>query len=95
MGLGFVVARFGFFIQLVNPTHPDAGRLGFSNVLGVCLAMGGGILTALAGLQFIAFLRELKPEELPRARLAKPVSLVLAFAVSGVGVLLGVYLLHS
>jgi|SRR5690349_12863366 len=94
IGLGFVVARFGLFLRLINPAHPDAGRMGFSGVLGVCLAIGGGILTALAGLQFTAFLRELRPEELPRARLSQTVSLVLAFAISGVGVLLGIYLLR-
>ena len=94
IGLGFVVARFGLFLRLINPVHPDIGRMGFSGVLGVCLAIGGGILTALAGVQFAAFLRELKPDELPPPRLTQAVSLVLAFGVSGVGVLLGIYLLR-
>jgi putative membrane protein len=94
IGLGFVVARFGLFLTLVNPAHPDTERLGFSGVLGVGLAIAGGVLTALAALQFRAFLRELKPEELPRSRLTQALALLLAFAVSGVGILLGIYLLR-
>jgi putative membrane protein len=94
IGLGFVVARFGLFLRLVNPAHPDTERLGFSAALGVSLAIGGGVLTALAALQFRAFLRELKPEERPRSRLPQALALLLAFAVSGVGLLLGIYLLR-
>jgi putative membrane protein len=93
IGLGFVVARFGLFLKLVNPAHADAERMGFSALLGVSLAIGGGVLTGLAGIQFAAFLRELKPEELPRPRVTQALSLVLALAVSSVGVLLGIHLL--
>jgi putative membrane protein len=93
IGLGFVVARFGLFLRLVAPGQADVGRTGFSALLGVALALGGGVLTALAALQFGAFLRELKPEELPRSRLTRSLALVLAFAISAVGLLLGIYLI--
>jgi putative membrane protein len=93
IALGFVVARFGLFLRLLNPALPDVERMGLSGVMGVVLAMFGGVLTALAGLQFKAFLGHLKPEEQPRPRFMQTVSLVLAFAISSVGFVLGVYLL--
>ncbi len=93
IGLGFVVARFGLFLRLLAPGHADPDRTGFSALLGIALAIGGGVLTALAALQFGAFLRELKPEELPRSRVTRVLALVLAFAISTVGVVLGVYLI--
>jgi hypothetical protein len=68
--------------------------MGFSGVLGVGLAIGGGVLTALAGLQFRAFLHELKSEELPRSKSTQALALLLAFSVSAIGVLLGIYLLR-
>lgn len=94
IGLGFVVARFGLFLTLVNPTHPEVDRMGLSVAIGVSLAIGGGALAALAALQFRAFLRELKPEERPRSRLTQTLALLLAFAVSAVGLVLGIYLLR-
>jgi putative membrane protein len=94
IGLGFVVARFGLFLRLVNSAQPDDARLGFSALLGVSFAIGGGALTALAALQFALFVRHMKPEELPQPRLTHYVSLVLALAVSCVGGVLAVYLLR-
>jgi putative membrane protein len=93
IGLGFVVSRFGLFLSLVNPHHPDLTRMSFSGVVGSVLSITGGLVTALAALQFRSFLRELLPEELPRTRLTAPLGVALALAVSSVGVVLGVYLL--
>jgi putative membrane protein len=95
IGLGFVVARFGLFLRLVNPAQPyDDERMGFSASLGVAFAIAGGALTALAAVQFALFVRSMKPEELPHPRLTQYASLALAFAVTSVGVLLAVYLLR-
>jgi putative membrane protein len=93
IGLGFVVSRFGLFLRLVHPAQPDVARVTFSSVVGSLLALFGGLVTALAALQFRGFLRELLPEELPRTRLTAPLGVALALAVSSVGVMLGVYLL--
>lgn len=93
IGLGFVVARFGLFLHLVNPAHPDASRQGFSSVLGCVLAIIGGLVTALAALQFKLYLRELSDQDLPRSRLGITLGMLLALVVSAVGISLGVYLL--
>ncbi len=94
IGLGFVVSRFGLFLRLADPHHPDLNRMGFSHVVGSVLSVAGGLVTALAALQFRKFLQELRPEELPQTRLTAPLGVALALVVSGVGVLLGVYLLY-
>lgn len=94
IGLGFVVARFGLFLRLVDPSAADTDRMGFSGPLGVLLAVFGSALTAIAGVQFKLFLAELGPHELPRRRITATLALVLAFSVSSVGLLLGLYLLH-
>lgn len=94
IGLGFVVARFGLFLRLANPTHPDVGRSELSALLGSVLAIAGGVLTGLAVVQFRLFLRELSAEDLPRTRFGATIGSLLALAVSVVGVSLGVYLLR-
>lgn len=93
IGLGFVVSRFGLFLRLLHPTHPDVARMGVSAIVGALLSLVGGVVTALAALQFRAFLRELLPEELPRTRWTAPLGVGLALAVALVGFVLGVYLL--
>jgi putative membrane protein len=93
IGLGFVVARFGLFLRLVNAAPQDDARMGFSALLGVAFAIGGGALTALAAAQFAMFVRSMKPEEVPRPRFTQYASIALALTVACVGVLLGFYLL--
>src|ERR1044071_8326046 len=70
IGLGFVVARFGLFLRLMNPAHPDLGRTSVSAVLGGLVTLFGAVVTALALVQFVAFIRELRPNERPRVRLS-------------------------
>lgn len=94
IGLGFVVARFGLFLRIINPGHPDIARLEHSSHIGVGLSIGGGAVTLLAAVQFLAFLRELRPHELPRTRISTWLSAMLAIVVSFVGAALSVYLLR-
>jgi len=93
VGLGFIVARFGLFLRLINGTHPDVHQHGPSALLGVSLAIGGAVVTALATVQFALFVRGLPAEALPRPRITHYLSLVLGLLASGFGVVLGWYLL--
>jgi putative membrane protein len=92
IGLGFVVARFGLFLRLVqqNPGEVDQGFA--STLIGIAFVVSGGSFSALAALQFAAFLKVLTPEEKPRAGFTPKMSLFLAFAVSSAGLLLALYL---
>lgn len=90
--LGFVVARFGLFLALVSPASAPQGSVGRGAVIGTLLVSMGALFTAVAGGQFLAFLKTLAPEERPRVRTAPAVSTLLAFAVAGVGALLSVFL---
>lgn len=93
VGLGFIVARFGLFLQLVHATRPELHEHGPSAFLGVSLAIGGSVLSAIATVQFELFVRGMPPEALPRPRLTHALSLILGALASGFGVLLALYLL--
>jgi putative membrane protein len=93
VGLGFVVARFGLFLRMINAAHPALPERGVSTGLGVALAMGGAVVTALATVQFALFVRDLPAAGLPRPRLTHYLSLVLGVLASALGVVLGLYLL--
>jgi uncharacterized membrane protein YdbT with pleckstrin-like domain len=80
-------------LTLVNPAHPPLDRVGFSGALGVAFAIGGGLMTLLATVQFVAFRRELGAESLPRTRLSFWLSVVSATLVGVLGMTLGIYLL--
>ncbi len=95
IGLGFVVSRFGLFLRLVSPEHPDLPRMGLSAIVGSLLSVVGGLSTAVAALQFRAFVRQLSPAELPGTRMTGPLGVSLALAVAAVGFVLGLYLLHG
>lgn len=92
IALGFVVARFGIFLAVVSPGSAPHGSVGKAAVIGTILVLMGALFTAVAGVQFIAFLKTLAPEERARTRMAPTVSLLLAYAISAVGALLAVFL---
>ncbi len=64
IGLGFVVAKFGLFLrilqpQVLHPSHPWTG------IVGVALALSGATVSALAAWQHRRFIQTLDPHELP------------------------------
>lgn len=69
MGIGFVVARFGLFLEIVGASSPAARQAHHvhwpSNVLGIALVILGS-LTILAALRnHYAYVRTLPPEDVP------------------------------
>lgn len=93
VGLGFIVARFGLLLQIIQPTHPSVSSTGVSALLGSVLVISGGVFTGLAALSFARFLRSLGSDEKPRSTFTALLALLLALMLSGVGLLLGVFLL--
>jgi putative membrane protein len=91
IGLGFVVARFGLFLRVVEP-EKEAASNGLSGYLGIALVMLGALCCAAAAIQFARYRRGLPKAELPPRYSAIP-SMVLALGLSVVGVVLAIYLL--
>jgi putative membrane protein len=65
MAFGFVVERFGLFIQLFAAEGDTALSRGASFWLGIAFILLGAASAGAAVLQYRAVLRTLKPEEIP------------------------------
>jgi putative membrane protein len=94
MAFGFVVARFGLFLQELAPLHPNAAQPsgGLSLWFGTALIVLGVIANLLAARDHFLFLRRLdrgKPYRPPQWSLAVAVAVVLAAG----GVVMAVYLI--
>jgi putative membrane protein len=66
MGFGFVVERFGLFVQMVTGQPLSAAQRGFSLWLGVALLVLSALVSTLSAVQFKKVLRTLGAEEIPR-----------------------------
>lgn len=91
MGLGFVVARFGLFLRVLQ-RDPDARSHIGSTLIGVGLVLLGSVAVAMAARQHVRFCRGLGLGSRPRPDLAAW-SVWFAAALSIVGVVLAGYIL--
>jgi putative membrane protein len=94
--LGFVVARFGLFLNLMTASTgiSAAAPHWFSEALGIILVLAGSAVILGAFNNHRLYIRSLPPEDLPK--LAIPwLTSFLSVSVAGVGVLLAVYLLFA
>jgi putative membrane protein len=96
MGFGFVVARFGLFLQQLQalrdvvPQH----RYGLSLWFGTALLAAGVILIVAAGFHHFKLVRKLDSGELPRTHPAAP-ALTLALFLALVGLAMSIYLVST
>lgn len=93
MGIGFVVARFGLFLQIVAASSVgQAHHVHWpSNILGIVLVLLGS-LTILAALRnHYAYVRTLPPEDVPSLPLPWMTTFV-CVTLAVVGFALAVYL---
>lgn len=65
MGFGFVVERFGLFLQLVAHQPLEGSRRGFSLGLGVLLLLLGAAVALISARQFRQVARDLDPSVVP------------------------------
>jgi putative membrane protein len=97
MGFGFVVARFGFFLELLAAEHVQVKQVletspGLSNAIGIGLVLAGSLAMIVPALQFKGFVASLPPGDLPPSHSrAFPVGVAMALGVLGLG--LAVYLM--
>lgn len=92
MAFGFVVARFGLLLRLLQAPAATAGTQGVSAYLGTMLVGIGVLATAAGAVQYRGFLRLLPPGDRPPSSSAGFV-LGLSWALALMGVVLGVVLL--
>jgi len=93
MGFGFVVARFGLFLQQVqalNALSPQHSY-GLSLWFGTALIAAGVILNAFAGFHHLHLVQKLDSGEAPRNH-PKAQTLVLALFLALVGLAMAIYL---
>ena len=65
MGFGFVVERFGLFLQLVAHQPQSGSQRGFSLGLGVLLLLLGAAVALISARQFRQIVKNLDPAVVP------------------------------
>jgi len=65
MGFGFVVERFGLFLQMVAHQSPSGSQRVFSLGLGVVLLLLGGAVALISARQFTQVAKNLDPAVVP------------------------------
>jgi putative membrane protein len=96
MGFGFVVARFGLFLNLLAAQHIPAiaavaAPSGFSSGIGVALVLLGAASMIFAALQHRRLVLTLPAEDLPPTH-SRAFPVALALVLGSLGLLLVVYL---
>ena len=94
MGFGFVVARFGLFLQQVQALHVVAPQksYGLSLWFGTALIAAGIILNIFAGFHHLNLVKALDRGEIPRSHPTAQ-TLALALFLAAVGLAMAAYLL--
>ena len=90
MGFGFVIERFGLFLRLMDPSHPQAAARGASFWVGLALMLFSAALALASTLSFKALVATLNPKELPPRFVH--LGLLANYGVALGGVVLTIYL---
>jgi putative membrane protein len=93
MGFGFVVARFGLFLQQLQAMQrvPAAHSYGLSLWFGTALIAGGVIVNAFAGWHHLRLVRDLDHGETEHSRPSIQ-AVAIAFFLALVGLAMAIYL---
>jgi putative membrane protein len=95
MALGFVVSRFGLFVQLLGAQSQEplpTVQSSLSGVLGVTFVIVGAFAILVAAVQHQRFVATLAQADLPRAY-SRVFALLLSLLIGALGVGLAGYLL--
>ena len=94
IGLGFIISRFGLFIQLLvsqpQLTTPHANAM-VSTLLGISFVLVGSILIGVAAIQHKRFVKTLTDEQLPNTYVNK-LAYLLAMFIASLVIVLAFYL---
>jgi putative membrane protein len=96
MGFGFVVARFGLFLNLLAAQHTPstaaiASPVHFSNLVGIGLVLVGAGSIFFAAFEHRGFISSLPSVDLPASH-NRTFPIVLALLLGSLGLVLAVYL---
>jgi len=95
IALGFVVARFGLFLELLHaasrPGVAPVHSTWQSSALGVGLVLLGALAMLAALRNHLAFVRTLPPQDVPKLPM-RWLPLVASAAIAIIGILLAAYL---
>lgn len=91
MAFGFLVERFGLFLELVGRRELQLFQRHVSFLLGIALITLGAALAAYSAFQHKRVLRTLRPVEIPD-RYDLHIGIFVNGVVAVIGVLLGLYL---
>ena len=98
IALGFVIARFGLFLNLIArqgaAPHAAANPSPLPTLIGVLLVVGGTVTMFIAALQHRSFLKTLDRQEIPPQYGTSP-AFLLAFALASLGAVIAAYLVTS
>jgi putative membrane protein len=96
MGFGFVVARFGLFLQQIQTLHATLSQhhYGLSVWFGTALIGAGVILIVAAGLHHLKLVRRLDTGEIQRNHPAA-LAVTLALFLALVGLAMAIYLVST
>lgn len=94
MGFGFVVARFGLFLQQLQTMEPDsaARSFGLSIWFGTALIVLGVVVNIIAGARHLRLVRELDRGTTSRSHPTTP-AVVISFVLAMVGLAMAIYLI--
>jgi putative membrane protein len=90
IGLGFVVARFGLFLRVMQNARANANLM--STIIGVALVLLGAVAIAAGAIQHVRFCRRLDATSRPSSY-AMLWAVWFAGTLSAIGVILAVHLL--
>ena len=97
IALGFVVSRFGLFIQLFESQFKNISTVSHSSLsafMGILFVMTGSLTMIVAAIQHHRFIALLPQTDLP-ARYSRSFAVLLSFLLGILGMGLAVYLLLS
>ena len=94
MGFGFVVARFGLFLQQIQVVEHASVEVsyGLSLWFGTALIVAGVAVNVFAGWHHVQFVRELERGEASRSHRSKQ-AVAIAFFLALIGLAMAIYLI--
>ncbi len=94
MGFGFVIERFGLFLEMVMH-QPEAGsQRGFSLGFGVLLLVLGAVVALVSARQFLQVAKDLDPAVIPPGYWTR-VGVVLNVIIAVIAVILALHFLWA